>query len=45
MAEKTPAKINEAQQILDLAKKARPGPATGPSAPPKAPAGAPSPKR
>jgi hypothetical protein len=45
MADKTPAKINEAERILDLVKKARPRPAFGPSAPPKAPAGAPSPKR
>lgn len=38
-------KINEAQRILDLAKKSRPAPAAGPSAPPAIPAGKPSPSK
>lgn len=41
MADKTPAKINEAQRILDLAKKARPAQPPGPSAPPTNPPGKP----
>ena len=45
MAEKTPAKINEAQQILDLAKKARPGTAPGQPIPPLNPPGTPPAKR
>ena len=45
MADKTPAKINEAQQILDLAKKARPVIAVVSLAPPSNPPGKPPAKR
>jgi len=44
-AEKTPAVVNEAQRILDLVKKLRPGTRPGPAAPPPAAPGKPSPTR
>ena len=45
MVEKTPAKINEAQQILDLVKKARPVATPGQPIPPLNPTGKPPAKR
>jgi hypothetical protein len=45
MVDKTPAKINEAEKLLDLVKKARPGTASGPTPTPPTPPGKPSPKK
>lgn len=45
MADQTPAKINEAQKLLDLVKKSRPASPPGPLGTPKSPPGKPSPTR
>ena len=45
MGDKTPAKINEAEKLLDLVKKARPGTAPGQPIPPVNPTGKPPTKR
>lgn len=44
MADKTPAKINVGQRILELSRKLRPEPTTEPPTSPQAPAGKPSSK-
>jgi hypothetical protein len=42
---KTPAKINEGEKLLDLARRSRPGTSSGPTPTPPTPPGKPSPAR